>query len=62
MYRCVQILTWLSMIAQGNITSYFITQCQSKTNCTFTASNTNVAGGDPCSGTYKYTNVSYLCV
>jgi hypothetical protein len=31
-------------------------------SCSFTASNTNVAGGDPCSGTYKYTVVTYLCI
>ncbi len=47
---------------RGNITTALITACQSKNTCSFTASNGNTDGGDPCPGTYKYTNVSYLCV
>ena len=40
--------------------SIFLTRCQGKSQCTF-ASNNNI-GGDPCYGTYKYTDVSYKCI
>lgn len=47
---------------KGNITTYFINTCQGRNSCSFTASNSVADGGDPCVGTYKYTNVSYLCI
>jgi len=40
-------------------TNYFKTLCNNKTSCSELSSNS--VFGDPCFGTYKYTDVRYKC-
>ncbi|XP_073730925.1 L-rhamnose-binding lectin CSL3-like [Misgurnus anguillicaudatus] len=45
---------------QSSSLSVLTSQCDGQTNCSISASNS--VFGDPCVGTYKYLDVSYICI
>lgn len=54
------------MYSMGSVTQwpisvmpFYVYRCNGKNSCTVSASNS--VFGDPCGGTYKYLEVSYVC-